>query len=550
MEFNSITYIGFFLTVYLIYRSVQYRYQNYVLLIASYIFYAWWDVRLVFLLVLSTVANYCFGRLVSTGEIPFKERFILSGWLILSSFISTSIQWKSIPAFKELYASLSEWNDIEVFGKNWIIFLCVCSVVLFFNLLYPKVKLFSESQNENRKRKLFLLIGVSANLLILAVFKYYNFFFENMQLLVERLGFNAIRFQLDIILPIGISFYTFKGIGYLVDNYRNEVETSHDFIDFAVFMSFFPALLAGPIDRARSLLGQIAGCRQIRWHQSVRGLHLFFYGFFKKVVIADGVVKTVNSVYGSTGHPSWIDVVVATLLFTIQIYCDFSGYTDMARGTAKLFGIDLMINFNLPYFSKNPREFWNRWHISLSSWLRDYLYIPLGGNRKGRVTTNRNLIITMVLGGLWHGAAWNFVLWGLYHGLILCFYRATGIFRSAAQMHDSFVKAWLKILVFFIVTCYGWLLFRAPSWEKIQALTNILIFDFGNFDYGALKPKAAVIFGLPILLCIELVEYFSNEETFYKVLPMPLWTAIYAMMIFSVVVGISSETAQFIYFNF
>ena len=260
--------------------------------------------------------------------------------------------------------------------------------------------------------------------------------------------------------------------------------------------------------------------------------------------------RTVSSVFDSTGQASWIDVVVATLLFTIQIYCDFSGYTDMARGTAKLFGIDLMVNFNLPYFSKNPREFWSRWHISLSTWLRDYLYIPLGGNRQGTLKTNRNLIITMLLGGLWHGAAWNFVLWGLYHGVVLGIHRAIGSIRTAAREHKTALYDVAKIAFFFIVICYGWLLFRAPSLDKIASLTSTLIFDFGNMDYGAAWPRLAAIIGLPILFIIELVEKIGNEKPFYTKMPVPAWTALYAAMIFNIAIGMTTESTQFIYMVF
>ena len=288
------------------------------------------------------------------------------------------------------------------------------------------------------KKRAFSLFWVSANLLILGFFKYYNFFIDNIEWLLSGSNINPSRLYLDIILPIGVSFYTFKGISYVMDSYRDQLKISHTFPDFSLFMAFFPSLLAGPIDRASSFLQQICEKRSLNWEQSIRGIHLFLYGLFKKVVIADGVVRTVASVFDSTGQPSWIDVVVATVLFTIQIYCDFSGYTDMARGTAKLFGIDLMINFRLPYFSKNPREFWNRWHISLSTWLRDYLYIPLGAIKKVRLQTYRNLIITMVLGGLWHGAAWNFVLWGLYHGIVLGIHRAITSIRSTAREHKVY----------------------------------------------------------------------------------------------------------------
>jgi len=517
-----------------------------VLLVASYAFYAWWDVRFLFLIILSTVVNYCCGRMILTGFMSLTQRMYFSAWVILAFFFTVLISWNNLPGFQGIFTTHVEGGILTAWNEGWKIFLAVCITIGIGNLLYSKAVVL----DAERKKTVFLCLGVATNLLILGGFKYCNFFIDNLAWMLMGLGMDPARFHLDIVLPIGISFYTFKGIGYIVDVYRGDIEVEDRYTDFALFIAFFPALLAGPIDRGVRLLPQIRAERKLTWEQSIRGLHLFFYGLFKKVVIADGVVRTINSVYGQTGQVSWIDVVVATVLFTIQIYCDFSGYTDMARGTAKMFGIDLMVNFNLPYFAKNPHEFWSRWHISLSTWLRDYLYIPLGGNRQGSVKTYRNLILTMALGGLWHGAAWNFVLWGLYHGLVLCVHRAIGTVRSAAQMQRNLLNEGFKIVFYFMVTCYGWLLFRAPSLEKIANLTSTLIFDFGNMDFGATRPRAAVLFGLPIFLCIEVIEYASNGKTFYQRLPIPAWTALYALMIFAVILGMSSESPQFIYFNF
>lgn len=546
MQFNSLTYIVFFLTVYLAYRFVSHRLQNMVLLIASYTFYAWWDVRFLFLIILSTVVNYCCGRAIQKGAISLKQRIFFSTWIIFAYVFTVLFQWNHLPTNQEIFATNIDWSAFTAREESWELFFTLSITILFFNLLYPKTVLL----DEKRKKGLFLLLGVSANLVMLGVFKYYNFFIDNIEWFLSRLSMNPARFHLGIILPIGISFYTFKGIGYVIDVYRGNIKTTYRYVDFAVFIAFFPSLLAGPIDRGAAFLQQICEERKLTLEQSLRGMHLFCYGLFKKVVIADGVVRTVNSVFDSTGQPSWIDVVIATVLFTLQIYCDFSGYTDMARGTAKLLGIDLMVNFNLPYFSKNPREFWSRWHISLSTWLRDYLYIPLGGNRHGSVKTYRNLILTMVLGGLWHGAAWNFILWGLYHGFVLCFHRAMSAIRFTLSTRSKFLSEGLKTAFFFVVTSYGWLIFRSPSFKKVVCLSSVLIIDCGNIDFGAMRPRVAALLGLPVFLCIELIEYASNSKGFYQKLPIPIWTALYAMMIFAFMLGISSESAQFIYFNF
>ncbi|MCG6537348.1 MAG: MBOAT family protein, partial [Syntrophales bacterium LBB04] len=214
------------------------------------------------------------------------------------------------------------------------------------------------------------------------------------------------------------------------------------------------------------------------------------------------------------------------------------------------FGIDLMVNFNLPYFSKNPREFWSRWHISLSTWLRDYLYIPLGGNRSGKWRTQLNLLITMVLGVLRHGAAWNFVLWGFYHGLLLSIHRTISSVRSAAREYQSVLKAVVKIAFFFIVTCYGWLLFRSPSLSKIVDLTSTLIFDFGNMNFGVGLPRMAAVIGLPVFMIIEIAEYIGEGKPFYEKMPVHAWSALYALIIFSVAIGLTTESTQFIYMVF
>ncbi len=545
MLFNSITYFLFLPAVYLLYRLLPHRQQNTLLLLASYIFYAWWDIRFLFLVIMSTLINYCCGLMIKDVELTVNLRAKVTILLILSCFFLVVVNWNYFLLPRESLVTYFDWSAL-VGIEGWIIFLGVCIITLIFNLLYTKIVL----ADTKKKHLLIVIIGITANLFILGFFKYYNFFMENIEWLIKSLSMDPARFHLNIILPIGISFYTFKGIAYLVDVYRGHCEPELGTNNFALFIAFFPALLAGPIDRATNLLQQISMARSISKEQTFRGVHLILYGLFKKIVIADGVVRTVNSVFSSTGQASWIDVIVATLFFTLQIYCDFSGYTDIARGTAKLFGINLMVNFNLPYFSQNPREFWSRWHISLSTWLRDCLYIPLGGNRQGQGRTYQNLIVTMVLGGLWHGAAWNFVLWGFYHGAILCVYRAIGAVKSAAKTQANLLNRVIKTAFFFTLTCYGWLIFRAPSLEKVADLSATLIVDFGNFNFGAMRPRAAVLLGLPIFLCIELIENATNGKSFYESLPTPVWTALYALMIFGLVIGMSTESAQFIYFNF
>ena len=290
-------------------------------------------------------------------------------------------------------------------------------------------------------------------------------------------GMSADYATLNIILPVGISFYTFQSMSYTIDIYRRQLTPAKTFLDFALFVAFFPQLVAGPIERARNLLPQIERPRQINWAMVDAGLFLILWGFFKKVVIADNVGVYSDQVFDGYEGLHGIDVLVGVLAFTLQIYCDFSGYSDIARGLCKLMGFELMVNFKLPWFARNPSDFWARWHISLSTWLRDYLYIPLGGNRGGgAVATCRNLMITMLLGGLWHGASWNFLIWGLYHGLILVLYR---LFETPLQVFSPPAGTWsnrlstiFSIALMFSLGLVGWVIFRAESAEQIVSMLH------------------------------------------------------------------------------
>src|SRR3972149_1993846 len=268
------------------------------------------------------------------------------------------------------------------------------------------------------RRKTLLACSILFNLGVLGFFKYFNFFSESFIGLLNLFSMKADLITLNIVLPLGISFYTFQEMGYTIDVYRKHMKPTHNPFNFALFVAFFPHLVAGPIQRAESLLLQLERPRRITIEQVNTGLFLILWGLFKKVVIADNVREVANLIFNNYTNYSGLDIVIGGLAFAVQIYGDFSGYSDIARGIARLMGFELMVNFRLPYFALNPTDFWQRWHISLSTWLRDYLYIPLGGNRKSNLITCRNLFLTMLLGGLWHGASWNFVIWGAYHGLI------------------------------------------------------------------------------------------------------------------------------------
>lgn len=522
-----------------------------MLLIASYVFYGWWDVHLLYLIVLSTVIDFCCGAMIDSGRLNRFNRNLASLSVIVAAVAFDTLQWNAVEIRTSPIAVSVNWSQLfPSAGTGWLVLVGTLLLVALGKVLYPRCV----ALKEDKRRKLFLWVSICANLAILGFFKYFNFFIENAEALIRAFGIPVESLHLNLLLPAGISFYTFKAISYAIDVYQGKMGAYYNFLDFALFWAFFPPLLAGPIDRASHLLPQISNPRQLSFQQSAEGVFLILFGLFKKVAIADGVATSVSAVYQTTGAVSWIDVVAATFLFTIQIYCDFSGYSDIGRGVSKLFGIELMLNFDLPYFSKNPSEFWRRWHISLSSWLRDYLYIPLGGNRKGERRTYQNLMTTMVLGGLWHGAAWNFVLWGFYQGGLLCLYRAFTPKQATKQPFNSknfgFLGGVAATVLFFIITCYGWLLFRATSLFQVVTFTKILFVDFGNFALSMPKPPLAALLGIPILFGYELLQYMALKPNFNRRFSIPARAAFYATLIFILLMGASNAPAQFIYSQF
>jgi alginate O-acetyltransferase complex protein AlgI len=401
-----------------------------------------------------------------------------------------------------------------------------------------------------RQRKTVLAISMAANLVCLGFFKYFNFFVSSFHDLLATLGWNTNLETLHIILPIGISFYTFQSMSYTIDVYRRELKPAESFLDFALFVSFFPHLVAGPIMRAVDLLPQILKPRKTTREQVRDGIHLIVWGFWKKVFIADNLAPIVTKVF-SMPNPTGLETVFGVYAFAWQIYCDFSGYTDIARGVSKLMGFELILNFNLPYFSTNPQEFWTRWHISLSSWLRNYLYIPLGGSRISEGKIYRNLMITMVLGGLWHGAAWNFVLWGAYQGTLLVVHRWSKPFLDKLFATDHSAVAALSFAIrwicMFHLICYGWLLFRAQSFHQIKAMT-LSLFSPGHVD-GNLVSQV-VLLTVP-LFAIQTVQYFSKELLFLnrRWMLTEMRVAFYSMLMYMVVFR-AAEGQSFIYFQF
>ncbi|MEM7231589.1 MAG: MBOAT family protein [Planctomycetota bacterium] len=333
------------------------------------------------------------------------------------------------------------------------------------------------STRRKGRRRWMLAVSLATNLGILGFFKYYDFFAQSLVRLTDAWFPGWSPPYLDLVLPVGISFYTFQTMSYTIDVYRRRVKPCTNLADFALYVSFFPQLVAGPIERAREFLPQIRGPHRITTERMHDGMWLVLFGLFKKVVIADNLAPIADAIFDDPGSASGIEVLLGVYAFAFQIYGDFSGYTDIARGIAKFLGFDLRINFRQPYFATNPSDFWQRWHISLSTWLRDYLYIPLGGSRGTLMRTARNLMITMILGGLWHGAAWNFVAWGLFHGAILVGYRAYANRRDQRSTASTGRLRWLAALAFFHVTCVGWILFRVENLADVGVLVGALTTD-------------------------------------------------------------------------
>jgi len=549
MLFNSPEFVVFFVLVYGLYLALPFRFQNYMLLLASYVFYGWWDVRFLFLVALSTTIDFWVGLMIANGQLRFRQWLVPAAFLTASAVVFLGLNPAALLHSKGNLVLGETVRVPMIFWSSAAVIIFVAAVSAIFWLL--------AAVDSPRRRFGCLMVSVVTQLGLLGVFKYFNFFVDSLSSALAGIGVHASALHLDIILPVGISFYTFQSLSYTIDIYRGQFKPTNRFLDFSLFVAYFPQLQAGPIERGRHLIPQLSKPRNINLHQTSRGLYLIILGFFKKVAIADGVSPVVDQIFSSTGRITWIDVVVGTALFAVQIYCDFSGYTDIARGISKLLGIDLIVNFNQPYFATNPQEFWRRWHISLSTWLRDYLYLPLGGSRGGLLFICRNLMITMLLGGLWHGAAWNFVLWGFYQGSALCIYRiwhqrfakvAEPAQQQSGIMHG--VRHLAASIVFLVVTCYGWLLFRAHSFGQIVHFSSLLVTDFGDLNYSGGTPRLSALLGIMLFSIMELLQYRMADSHYYQRFPMPLRGFLVAMMLAITMMGMSNEPAQFIYFQF
>jgi D-alanyl-lipoteichoic acid acyltransferase DltB (MBOAT superfamily) len=457
----------------------------------------------------------------SSAFIAFLATFLLLYFLLRDSLMNRN---RLIVAASYFFYAWWDWRFTGL--------LLLSSVVDYY------VGLSMEHAGSRKRRKL-LILSLSVNLGVLAFFKYCNFFIENLDQLGSFFGLALNPRMLSVILPVGISFYTFQSLSYTIDVYRKQITPTRDLTAFLAYVSFFPQLVAGPIERASSLLPQFLTTRKVTAKSIEVGTWLILWGLFKKVVVADNLAPLVDMVYSDPSIQGPI-IALGTLAFGFQIYCDFSGYSDVARGIASILGFQLILNFNLPYFARTPSDFWRRWHISLSSWFRDYVYIPLGGNRGGRYRTQINLLLTMVLAGLWHGAGWNFILWGLWHGLLLTLF---GKFQPRSGLQSTLSWGVTMIGVF-----YGWLLFRSQSFDQITSYTsNVWNPVFPN--WSASFVVCGLLFCSPILL-MQVWQSRSKDLMPSLKLPLLLKTALHSLLLYAIILFWDTRGTPFIYFQF
>jgi D-alanyl-lipoteichoic acid acyltransferase DltB (MBOAT superfamily) len=425
-----------------------------------------------------------------------------------------------------------------------------CGLLLFSAVLDYNVGLaMGRTEPGTSKRKWMLALSMAGNLGMLGYFKYANFFLDNVVAVSEAIGLQANVPSLQVILPVGISFYTFQTMSYTIDIYRGSLKPRTNFLDYMVFVSFFPQLVAGPVERASRLLPQVEVERRFDRRTFVSGVGLAMWGGVKKMVVADTIAPYVDTVFIHQ-DPSFGMVAAATLGFAIQILADFSGYTDIARGTARMLGFELMLNFKNPYLAKNPSDFWRRWHISFSTWIRDYLYIPLGGSKGSKWTTHQATFGAMLLSGLWHGASWTFVLWGAYHATLITAYRA--VTRHIPQHIRKDPRSQLvSVPLMFVFTCVGWLIFRETHIDRLVGYLSLSPFEATeeqSIATAVLLALCAATGGL--LVAALVVEKFVLKRLRDTVWELPFRTATWSLMALGMFTFTRVTTNDFIYFQF
>ena len=492
-------------------------------------------------------------------------QFLIFFPIVVGVYFIVPLKYRYVWLFVASYYFYMCWN------VKYVLLLLFSTVITYLSGFFlQKISDGEESvQGKELKRRLCVAASFVLNLGVLFWFKYFEFAVQNINHVLERLHITLLNPSFDIILPVGISFYTFQALSYTMDVYRGEIRAERNFIKYALFVSFFPQLVAGPIERSKNLLRQVNEEHRFSERRFCDGVYLMIWGYFLKLVVADRIALFVDRVYGDIVQFGGVYLITATVLFAFQIYCDFAGYSTIAMGAAEILGFDLMDNFNAPYFSGSVAEFWNRWHISLSSWFRDYLYIPLGGNRNGSVRRMFNLFVVFLVSGLWHGAEWSFVIWGLLHAVFQIVGNITKKFRDRLAdifwlRRDSFGHKIVKILLTFICVDFAWIFFRAETIRQainvikamIQSFNPWVLFDESLYALVVSRNNfRMIIFGIFVLLVADYLKYKGicvrkklQEQSFLfrmVVLAGTIW------MIF--VVGIWGPNyidTSFIYFQF
>jgi alginate O-acetyltransferase complex protein AlgI len=526
MSFISWQYLIFLPVIIICYWLLPPRRRLLLVLAGSYFFYGCWDVRFLALVLTTTVIDYNCGLSIAGRK---NRPGLVLGLALLPA------AW-CLGCYLGLPASGISYNLLLISAGLGLAFFGAHEAIGFLA--------------QDRRPKYYLVLSVVFCLAILGFFKYFNFFVGSFQSLMGAVGVRANWALLKIILPVGISFYTFQSLGYVIDVYRGQCPACADFLTFATFDAFFPQLVSGPIERGRNLIPQFEKGADFRESHIQDGLRLILVGLFKKIFVADNCAILANYAFAPQTTLNGYWAVIGVVAFAFQIYTDFSGYTDIARGSARLLGINLMENFKFPYTSRTPSEFWGRWHISLSTWFRDYLYIPLGGNRGPRWETLRNLTIVMLLAGLWHGAGWIFVLWGAYHGVLLILYRVVPPFNRISGKDG--VWTWRDVLavpLMLLFTLVGWAIFRSPSVSFLSAWFGAL----GHWDASlGLSWESSSLWLLfhivPLILLQVLTWKYRHEASLAHV----HWLArglLYTLMIL-LIVSSGEQDKEFIYFQF
>jgi len=454
-------------------------------------------------------------------------------------FIKNRFEEKNLRTFRHVFLLLASYVFYGWWDWRFCFLMALLTTIAYFS---------ARGISRNRKNVwLFKFIGIAFPLIVLGIFKYFNFFVDSFYDLFGISGHST----LNIILPVGISFYTFQSMSYTMDVIRGDVKSS-SFLEVALYVAFFPQLVAGPIVKAQEFIPQLREERNISLRNIEKGIQIFLMGLFKKIVIADNLSVFVDQVFEKPAAFHSITVILAVIAYSIQIYFDFSGYSDMAVGSAKCLGYDFNRNFNMPYISKNVSEFWKRWHISLSTWLQEYLYIPLGGNRKGKVRTYFNLMATMVLGGLWHGASWNFVIWGALHGIALCVHK---IFRSVVKnKKGTAVGNVISILLTYVFVCVCWVPFRSTD----TAITFEIIERMFIWQNGIIHIYSWVVVAIAVVIIGTAVAVFKERKKpqpvsgYYPIFNLEKFGSLTLLFVFIgiIVIFAYTKSSPFIYFQF